>query len=85
MNTGLDYSSKEVHDWNQNNLIRGKITPYWLLGFVEAEGTFGIKNLPPYFQISQHKCSQSTLELIRLYFENLLKTGLIDYSDIPPV
>jgi len=30
-----------------------KKTPYWFLGFVEAEGTFGIKNLSPYFQIAQ--------------------------------
>jgi hypothetical protein len=67
MNSKLDYSSKEVGDWNDLNLLKGKITPYWLLGFIEAEGTFGIKGLRPYFQISQHKCSQSTLKLIQLY------------------
>lgn len=83
MNTKLDYSSKEVSDWNKDNLLNGKITPYWLLGFMEAEGTFGIKNLRPYFQISQHECSRSTLELIQLYFENLLENKLVNYSSLP--
>jgi hypothetical protein len=33
-----------------------KINIYWLLGFVEGDGTFGIKNLVPYFyfQVAQH-------------------------------
>lgn len=38
------------------------INPYWLLGFTEAEGTFGIKNLVPYFQICQHGRSLLVLE-----------------------
>lgn len=31
-------------DYSNYNKIEFDITPYWLLGFVEAEGTFGIKN-----------------------------------------
>jgi len=31
-----------------------KVNPYWLLGFIEGEGTFGFKNFSPYFQIGQH-------------------------------
>ena len=30
------------------------INPFWLLGFIEGEGSFGFKNLSPYFQIGQH-------------------------------
>ena len=30
------------------------IDPYWLLGFIEGEGTFGIKSMVPYFQVGQH-------------------------------
>ena len=33
------------------SLIPGLIVvdPFWLLGFIEAEGTFGFKNLSPFF------------------------------------
>ena len=35
------------------------INPFWLLGFIEAEGTFGLKNLSPYFQLAQHSNNSS--------------------------
>jgi hypothetical protein len=28
------------------------IYPFWLLGFIEAEVTFGLKTLSPYFQLA---------------------------------
>ena len=31
------------------------ISKWWLLGFIEGEGTFGYKHLVPYFQIAQNK------------------------------
>lgn len=31
------------------------INKWWLLGFIEGEGTFGYKHLVPYFQIAQNK------------------------------
>lgn len=43
------------------------INPYWFLGFVEGEGTFGIKNLSPYFQIAQHNRSVALLEAAKLF------------------
>lgn len=49
------------------------INPYWLLGFIEAEGTFGLKNLTPYFQIGQHIKSLMVLESISLYLKSLSK------------
>lgn len=82
INTRLDYSSQQALDWKEKNLLNRKITPYWLL---EAEGTFGIKNLRPYFQISQHQSSKTTLELIRVYLENLLRSGSIHYKNCPPI
>jgi len=47
------------------------INKYWLLGFIEGEGTFGLKNLVPYFQIGQHERSTYVMEDIRLYLKNI--------------
>ena len=49
------------------------VNPYWLLGFIEAEGTFGFKNLSPYFQIGQHTRSLNILEAITVYLKSLPK------------
>lgn len=43
------------------------ISKYWLLGFIEGEGTFVIKNLVPYFQVGQHKKSEYLLDIITQY------------------
>jgi hypothetical protein len=48
-----------------------KVNPYWLLGFIEGEGTFGFKNLSPYFQIGQHTKSLKVLQGIALYLQSL--------------
>lgn len=44
---------------------------FWLLGFVEGEGTFGIKNLVPYFQVAQHSRSILTINLIAKFMSKL--------------
>ena len=49
------------------------INPFWLLGFIEAEGTFGFKNLVPYFQLGQHARNLIVLENIIKYLESLSK------------
>lgn len=49
------------------------VNPFWLLGFIEAEGTFGIKNLVPYFQIGQHTKNQMVLNAISAYLSQLPK------------
>lgn len=41
--------------------------PFWFLGFVEGDGTFGIQNLSPYFQIAQHNRSVALLEAAKLF------------------
>jgi len=45
MNSSRNYLSPEVIFFYKNNHIL--VNAYWLLGFVEAEGTFGFKNLSP--------------------------------------
>lgn len=50
------------------------INPFWLLGFIEAEGTFGFKNLSPYFQIGQHIRSSRVLNAIDNYLQLLPKS-----------
>ncbi len=59
-----------------------EVDPFWLLGFIEAEGTFGFKNLSPFFQIGQHNRSLFVLEAIASYLKSIpkgfhfsLKTG----------
>lgn len=47
-----------------------EINKYWLIGFVEGEGTFGIKNMKPYFQIGQHIKNYNILYKIEEYLEN---------------
>ncbi len=60
------------------------INKWWLLGFVEGEGTFGYKHLVPYFQIAQNQKNLFVLEAIENY---MLKTfnlprdiGVFKYS-----
>ena len=49
------------------------IKPYWLLGFIEGEGTFGFKNLVPYFQIGQHARNLIVLDNITTFIKSLPK------------
>jgi len=67
MNTGrTEYNCSLIPDIAVN--------PYWLLGFVEAEGTFGFKNLSPYFQVGQHVKNLFVLEAIASYFKSTPKS-----------
>ena len=47
------------------------INMWWLLGFVEGEGTFGYKHLVPYFQIAQHKKNLFVLKAIESFLSKL--------------
>lgn len=60
---------------NENNYINIIIKPYWLLGFVEGEGTFGYKNAVPYFQLSQHSKNNHVLDSIDIFLSNLIKNN----------
>jgi len=47
------------------------IDPFWLLGFIEGEGTFGLKSLIPYFQLGQHVRNTALMHSIGLFLEGL--------------
>ena len=64
-----------------NRLI---VNPYWLLGFIEAEGTFGLKNLSPYFQLGQHIRSSMVLNSIANYIELLPKGFNFSLNTLSP-
>lgn len=61
------------------------VNPYWLLGFIEGEGTFGFKNLSPYFQIGQHIKSLKILQGIVLYLQSLPKGFTMSINSLPPI
>lgn len=52
------------------------IKPYWLLGFVEGEGTFGYKYTVPYFQLAQHVKNRNILDGIDMFFSKLIKNKI---------
>jgi hypothetical protein len=62
-----------------------KVNPYWLLGFIEGEGSFGFKNLSPYFQIGQHTKSLMVLQGIALYLESLPQGFTFSINSLPLV
>jgi len=61
------------------------INPFWLLGFIEAEGTFGLKTLSPYFQLAQHSRNLILLEAIALYLKSLVKGFTFSVNTSSPV
>ena len=68
------------------SLIPGLIVvdPFWLLGFIEAEGTFGFKNLSPFFQIGQHVRSLFVLEAIANYLKSIPKGFQFSVKSVSP-
>jgi len=59
----------------EEELLKNKVTinMWWLLGFVEGEGTFGYTASIPYFQIAQNKKNLFVLDAIRIYLLNIFK------------
>lgn len=53
------------------------ISSYWLLGFIEAEGTVGFKNLLPYIQVPQLHHNQALLDAIAMFLKQLPNKGPI--------
>lgn len=56
------------------------INSNWIVGFVEGEGTFGIKTVNPYFQVGQNKISENVLMGIDEFFNNYLKDRNITFG-----
>lgn len=70
MNSGRLTINKKQIALLINNI---SINKWWLLGFVEGEGTFGYKHLSPYFQIAQHEKNLFVLKAIETYLLNLFE------------
>jgi hypothetical protein len=64
-------NSKRVIEKNKLETVTRPISVQWFLGFIEGEGTFGYKNLVPYFQIGQHKRSLYVLKAIETFLLKL--------------
>ena len=62
--TRSEYDYSRIHNLN-------KIDPYWLLGLIEGEGTFGFRNLVPYFQLGLNSRNLLLLESISSYLTTL--------------
>lgn len=77
----LHWAENIIHNMNlrrtvyNNSLIPvlREVDPFYLLGFIEAEGTFGLKNLSPFFQIGQHEKNLFVLEAIACYLKTIPK------------
>lgn len=62
-------SGRDVIDYSL--IPNTPVTLLWLLGFIEGEGTFGFKNLVPYFQIGQHAKNTYVLVAISQFLNSL--------------
>ena len=77
-NTKLEWANSNKNNKNSSRTVFNysliptlKVNPYWLLGFIEGEGTFGFKNLSPYFQIGKHIKSFKVFQGIALFLQSL--------------
>lgn len=68
MNSGRLIINKEQLKDLENKV---SINLWWLLGFVEGEGTFGYKHLVPYFQLAQHQKNLFVLKAIESFLIKL--------------
>ena len=71
-------SKRLIINEEENKILMEKvfISKWWLLGFIEGEGTFGYKHLVPYFQLAQNKKNLFVLKAIENYL--LKEFSLID-------
>lgn len=60
-------------EFNYSLILKIVVNPFWLLGFIEGEGTFGFKNLSPFFQVGQNVKSLYVLEDIAKYLQSIPK------------
>lgn len=77
-------SQREIFKSNSLN-SQIKISPEWFIGFLEGEGTFGIKTgSSMYLQVSQKNTSIYSINAI-IAFLNSLKSNLLKDSKILPI
>ena len=76
--SGLNSQRTDFTKLETNNF---RVTPYWLLGFVEGEGSFFIStrdNLRLVFSLSQYSKDLALMKEIRNLFKNLAPSTFID-------
>jgi len=72
LRAGMNSGRVKLKETELNKLTNQvSINMWWLLGFVEGEGTFGYKHLVPYFQIAQHKKNLFVLKAIESFLSKL--------------
>ena len=74
-------SKREIFSYNitESQII---INPNWLIGFIEGEGTFGIKTgSSMYFQVAQKNTSQECLSAIVVFLTGLPKLAPMQSPD----
>lgn len=81
---GMNSGRKDLN-WNLIPSFTSNVDPYWLLGFIEGEGTFGFKNLVPYFQIGQHIKNLPVLDKIKTFLQTLPKSFIFTINSPSPV
>ena len=91
-NTKLEWAVSIKNNMNSSRTVFNysliptlKVNPYWLLGLIEGEGTFGFKNFSPYFQIGQHIKSFKVLQGIALFLQSLPLGFTFSLNSIPLV
>lgn len=61
-----------------------EITPYWLLGFTEGDGSFNITNtLVPQYNITQSIKDRRVMEEIQKYFKSIPKSFYTAAQSLP--
>lgn len=63
----------------QNTQQKINITPYWLLGFIEGDGSFGVSktNLVQAFELGITLREEPVIKAIYIYLNNLIPQDLI--------
>lgn len=81
-------------EYNYNLITKLTVVePFWFLGGLrllrllrqEGEGTFGFKNLVPYFQVGQHTKNLMVLNAITAFLQSLPKTFTFTLNSLPPI
>lgn len=65
--------SEDKSNYPTTEFCLNHININWLIGFIEGDGTFGLKKQKNtiYLQIAQHKASEQTMEAILIYLSTL--------------
>jgi hypothetical protein len=83
MNTGLYPILIEAS--NKTSTIPMHLSTGWIVGFIEAECTFGIKSGKPYFLLTQSESDDLSLRIIITFIQNLISNNVLIYPYNIPI